>query len=231
MVFTPPPIILTPKKKGLSKPLKILTSLKTTAVLGTVLGGLIAGPAAVGRVALIAAKAVAKRPKTFLIGAPAAAGILLASPTARKFVDPRQTFKRGKEIGKLIEDPSKLIPEKEETLLGKIKDVGIKAGLIGAGAAAVAGAAAIAVKKVKEKLPSKIPSAELPAAILPTVPSLTPRTQPLGAVEKPVEVEKVVAAQPVSMPSIRISNKPSINISFRKSRKFINQQVLVRQCI
>ena len=220
MVIMLNPIVLKPEKK-LSLPLRVITSAKTTAVLSGVLGTLVGGPV-VGV-------------KSFL-GGGTAAGLLKESPKARAFVKQKilSPEKTGKELGKFIEDPSRLKPKEDQTLGSKVLEAGKKAGLIGAaGAAAVGGAALVkkGLEKVKEKalLPKSIPSIPsqaLPHAILPAVPSITPSQQPLGAMQKEKPLEAVSA--PAAMPNIKITNKPEINISFKKSRKFINQQVLVK---
>lgn len=177
------------------------------------------------RLAAVGKAILPKTPKAALKAAvviPTAVGVLGASPKAREFVktfvDPRRTFAKGGEIGKIIEDPSKLFP-KDQTTLEKVKEVtktaGVAAGVLAAGAGLV-----VAGKKIKEK----IITTKLPEAVLPALPSITPSTQPLGAVQpdKPLEVQ--------SMPDIinKISVKPEINVRVSQNRKFINQQILIR---
>lgn len=222
MTFTAPLIRLKPKtareiRAGLPLPLRVLTSPKTTIALGATLATILF-PAAIGRIALGAGKFIVKKPKTALLGIPTAAGILAVSPKARKLIDPRETFKRGKGLGGIIEDPSKLRLPKDKTLKEKVIEVGKTAGLIGGAAAAVVGGAAV-VKKIKEK----IPSVRQPTGTLPAPPSITAITQPLGAVEKP----KGAISKPIT-PTIKINNNPTIDIRFSKSRRFINQQILVK---
>ena len=146
----------------------------------------------------------------------------------QKILDPTAI---GSGIAGIIEDPGQLIP-KEKTGAGlkeKVIEIGKAAGLIGGTAAAVVGGVAVA-KKVLEKipkipkLPKRIAPQVLPAALLPALPSLTPTTQPLGAVQQVPAV-----AAPVQQP-INITNtfNPTIDIRFKKSRKFINQQLLIR---
>jgi len=221
------------RRAELSLPLRIITSPKTTVGLGLILGTLI-NPLAAGRIGLGLLRGTGRtffgtfgRSFSTLTGI----GILTTSPLARGFLarrlrDPTRT---GREIGKLIEDPSKLLPEGEETTGGKFRDILERAGLVGG--AAVLGAAGIsAVQRFRERRQEQavIPSQAFPSAILPAQPSLTPRTQPLGAAEKEVEPEAILPVEPIKLPSIKITNKPQINISFRKTRRFINQQVLIK---
>ena len=81
-------------------------------------------------------------------------------------------------------------------------------------------------KKRRGDLPS-IPDIGIPSGI--AVSPITPPAlsiEPIGAVEKPEEEIKPIAVSP--MPKITNTFKPSIDISFRKSKKFINQQVIVK---
>lgn len=196
---------------------------KITPVLAGTLATLLAGPITGVKV---------------FLGTGLVSGILAASPLARKvarekILDPT---KIGIGIGGIIEDPSKLVPDipKGETLGEKIKETFIGAGLIGAGAAALVGAAALITKKIKELKPGVpglpglpglpgVPGVSLPAAMAPVI------SQPFGPAKKP-EPEKPKELPVSAMPSINntITFKPEINISFRKSRKFINQQLLIR---
>jgi hypothetical protein len=171
-------------------------------------------------------------------------GALETSPKLREFVgrkvaDPTAA---GREVGKIIEDPSRLLPKEEETILQRAGDIAKKAG-IGAGvvAAATGVAAAVspqvrqaitgAVKKVTTRAPKALPAAVLPAATLPTAPPAI--VEPLGAAQptpKPKEKE-LIAAVP-TMPDIinKISFKPEINVKVtNKKQKFINQQILLTQ--
>jgi len=174
--------------------------------------------------------------KVFL-GTGLATGILSRSERARKFaaekiLDPTSV---GVGLGGIIEDPSSLVPDipSDQTLTEKIKEVFLEAGLIGAGAAALAGGAFVAGRKIKERV-AKIPTPSLPgrraAATFAALPSqVVPTFQQIpGQVQAPVE--KVVAPEKAAMPPINIKNtfNPKINIRFSKSHKFINQQILVR---
>lgn len=245
VITTLPPIMLQPFEK---KKTSIFQALKQIAGRTKVLGGidiqipveaklaaaslLIPGVRQVaGRVALRAGKKLAT-PKGLILGT-TAAGALTTSPKLRKavleVVSPVKIFERGRGVGKIVEDPSKLIP-KEKTARGiKEKVIGIlkEAGPGAAAGAALAGGALVVAKKAREKVTGIIPSGKLPAAILPAPPSITPTTQPLGAVKQPVEAVPV-AVEP--QPPVNITNtfNPSIKISFKKSRKFINQQLLIR---
>lgn len=219
-------------RKGLPLPLRILTSPVTTIGLAGTLGALLfPAAAATGGLALLRGTG-----RTFFgsfgrgFATLTGIGILTESARARRFakrrvLDPTRT---GRELGKLIEDPSQLFPTQERTTGEKVKEFAQKAGLIG-GAAALGAGAISAVRRFREgRKETSIPSAVLPTAILPALPSLTPRTQPLGAAEKPIEAADEIMAAPIAMPSIKITNKPQINISFRKSRSFINQQLLLK---
>ena len=172
--------------------------------------------------------------KVFL-GTGLASGIL-TSARARKFakqkvLDPTAI---GIGIAGIIEEPSKLIPT-DKTPAGvkeKILEIGKAAGLIGGTAAALVGGVALG-KKALEKFPkpffpkAKETPGEPPVALLPAPPSITTTTQPLGAVQQ--VKEPIPEAPPMQQP-INITNtfNPSIKISFKKSRKFINQQLLIR---
>lgn len=186
--------------------------------------GLRAAPRFLRGVGRFIAPRTPKQAIGLFLGVPTAAGILIASPKARRFLDPRRLFKKGKALGGLIEDPSQLRPSVEDPF-GKIKEFGAAAGLVGAGAAAAVAIPAL-ITRFRERR-AAIPSAALPTGIIPSGVSLTPRTQPLGAAEKEVPEITEVPVLP-SMPDIKITNKPEINISFRKSRRFINQQVLIK---
>jgi len=198
------------------------------------LGGTALGAARVGSLALSAAKGLVGTPKRAALTV-TGIGILQTSPKARKFV--KEKFKdptgAGREIGKLIEDPSRLQPAVGQTTKEKVLDVAKQAGLIG-GAAATAAALVAAAKKLSSvKAPTiptigAIPSQVLPSAILPAEPSLSTRTQPLGAVEQPKEPQPAAVQPTPSLPKISINNSPEINIRFSKSKRFINQQNLLR---
>jgi len=174
--------------------------------------------------------------KVFL-GTGLVSGILAASPLARKvarekILDPT---KIGIGIGGIIEDPSKLVPDipKGETLGEKIKETFVGAGLIGAGAAALVGAAALLTKKIKSLKPG-VPGLPglpgLPGAPGVSLPAMAPViSQPLGPAKKPEPEKPLEEIKPVAvMPTIRNVFKPRIDIRFSKKRTFINQQLLIR---
>jgi len=229
------------KEKKLPLPLKILTSPKTTPVLLGTLGTLLF-PAAAGKIVTGVGKALV--PKTVLgavkaaIVLPVAGGLIATSPTVQTFFkglfDPRKQFQKGKTLGGLIEDPTKLFP-KDATPTGvgkKIKEIATTAGLIAAGGAAVVGAGALlvpAIQKFRERRRGADPVPQtfqqLPFGVIPS----GALAEPVGAVQKPTELEKEVPAMP-SMPDINIINRPRniVDIKINQSKRFINQQVLVR---
>jgi len=210
-------------------PLKVLTSLKTTAILATTLG-VLAAPATAGRIVVGAGRRVGRfaerRPFTTFFTIPTAVSALAVSPTLRKAVSP---IRRGKAIGAAVEDPQTFLQKVAGFFSGAGQIVKETAPVIVP--AAIVGAAIIGgrrlARRARDRRPAAIPTAQLPIAALPVgVAPVSVRTTPLGAVtptEKPVAEEKVKKAPP----SIRITNKPQINIRFSKSRKFINQQILV----
>ncbi len=193
---------------------------KITPFLAGTLATLVAGPITGAKV---------------FLGSGLATGILSRSQKARTFAKEKilDPTKIGIGIGGLIEDPGKLIP-KETTPSGvreRVKEVALSAGLIGGTAAALVGGVALgraALAKIpKPSLPRARETArEPPLAFLPAPPSITPTTQPLGAVKQPVD--QVPVAVPMQPVNITNTFNPSIKINFKKSRKFINQQVLIR---
>ena len=235
------------RRKKKSKIIRILTSPKTTLALGATLGALIAGPVAIGRGLLsvgrfVVPKTLGGAVRTALLGS-TAVGILLSSPKARAFAKARLTdpFGPGRVIGGIIEDPSSVLPSGvaagapggQQSFFDKLKDILKRGGPLAAATAlgvglVPVGRAALARFRERRAAAPLIPTGVPPTALLPSIPSLTPTTQPLGAVQKPIEEKELIAAAPVAMPSIKITNKPQINISFRKSRRFINQQIFVK---
>ena len=209
------PIKLTRKKTGLAafrekktffgRAAKVLTSAKTTLVLGTTLAALL-NPAAAGlvarRIGQAALGVVKKRPITSL----AVAGILTTSPKAREFIvkAPERIFTGGRKIGKIIEDP-----EKAEDILGikkgstfKEKAVtGLKAaGIVGLGVGAVLGAKTLLEKR-------KVAKAQELAG-LKQVGFTEPRPVGLGGV--PVAIQPQI--QPVGRPGEPLTKMPVSNI-------------------
>ena len=204
-------------------PLNILASPRTTVILGTLLP--------LGR----GAKVISTLKKGLL--AAIGVGALEKSEKLEKFIIAKgRPFKAGEFIGGQIEQFGK---KPTGTLKERIKEGAKKAGLIGAGVAAAAGVVAV-VKKARERVKDigvpTLPTGKLPLApasallIQPTQP-IAPRIEPLAPVKKAVEEEKPKEVVPAMMPSIntKITVKPQINISFRKTRRFINQQILIRR--
>jgi len=235
MVTILPTIVLGKQPRQLPTALRILTSKKTTAVLGATLAGLLFAPAATfglvrGAVRLVTPKTL---PQALLI--PSAAVILKESPTARK------TLK-----GVLKGDPGRAAAGLIEKAPTAAKKTAEKGGLLGLGAAVVAGLGigAVATKKGREivsnvgAVVAKIPkpsfpkkketAQEPPTGLLPAPPSITPTTQPLGAVQQPVEAVPVVVKEAKPM-QIKNTFNPTIDIRFSKSKRFINQQINVRR--
>jgi len=98
---------------------------------------------------------------------------------------------------------------------------GIPPSVIGLGAGLAGLLAGLLVDRGKSK--KEVILQEPPLGISP----ISAIAQPLGAV-KPTEKPAEELKAPKRMPSIRIINKPEINIRFSKSRSFINQQLLVK---
>ena len=200
---------------------RILASPRLTPFLAGTLAGLLGGPGVGARTGVAV--------KTFF-GTGLGIGVLAVSPKAREFVKTKilDPGKSGRGIGGIIEDPSQLLP-KDKPVKEKIVDTLKTAGVIGGLAAAGVGAGVLTKKAIdkfkKPKVPSAIAGLGLPVAPLPTI------QQPLGAAvrvpEEAVIEDKPVKAAP-TMPSIKNTFNPSINISFRKTRRFINQQIIVK---
>lgn len=214
-------IVLKAPPKEAGKVLKFIGSPRLTAVLGGVLGTLIGGP-------LVGAKAFA--------GAGLGAGLLKSSLVRKTIVEKvLQPEKIGQGLADIIDNPKTLLPDRSDKkgIVEKAKDVTKKAGVVaGLGALAVGGAVAgkKALDKVKDIKVPKFFGNGTPEAVLPSPSPISPIAEPFGAVQPEVPIEdKIKDVAPVSMPSIKITNKPSINIKFSKRRKFINQQVLVRK--
>jgi len=152
-----------------------------------------------------------------------AAGAIVASPKLRRAIGrtPETLFGVGTGLGERIEqDPT------EKTGLGGTP-IGL---LVGAGLAGL-GVGAIGAALLPKAAAAIKARGETPLGLIPSTGILTPDTQPLGAVQPEKKEEVPKAMQPLTMPSIKITNKPqnNINIKFSKSRRFINQQVLIRK--
>jgi len=157
-----------------------------------------------------------------LTGSIIGAGIVSASPRFRRSIRevPERLFGVGTSIGDKIEGRED--PQSPAGLGGT--PLGLILGALGLGAAGGLVAPKV-IGAIKDKFGSQ------PFGILPAPSGISSISQPLGAVqpkEQPKEPEPPTM-QPLSLPSIKITNKPEINIRFSKSKKFINQQVLIKQ--
>lgn len=188
-------------------------------VLPLIAGGLLAArfliPKIAARLIPAIAKFAVKRPITTFITAPTVIG-LLTVPEVRKpvlkFLSPKERVKAGKEFG--------------EKLTGvKPADGGdlIKTGLKAAGILGALVGAIAAAKLIKEKLPKKEKVISAPEQLVP--PGVLPSMEPIGPVVKAPE-EKIV--QPVPSIINKINVTPIVNVRINQSRKFINQQLLIR---
>jgi len=213
---TLPTIYLTKKKETLaekraklSKPLQILTSLKTTAILGATLGALLA-PAAAGRLALGAVKGVgkfvAKRPLASVLGA----GALISSAKLRKDVIalPKKTLQAGGKLGEIYEDPSKAsdVLGIKEGMTTKEKVVGA-AKVAGVGGALIAGGI-IAKKGIEKYKESKTTIPDISG--LKSVGFTEPKPVGLGGV--PVSAPISPQLKPSGVPQSTNGAKPYYNI-------------------
>lgn len=192
---------------------------KVTSKVAPIIGGVV--------------KTIVKKPVKSLVsgtiltlGAPSLIG-LLSVPKISKEIDPRKRFRAGQSFGQALTQPQlQSIPNDGGSV--------IKKGAAAFGVAgAIIGAAAIG-KQVLPKIKGLKPSAKdkvlESSAIQKNVPIETPdigkqvAVDPtLGATPKPKEPTK---EKPLS---IKNTFNPEINIKFSKSRKFINQQLLIRQ--
>ncbi len=168
------------------------------------------------KIAKLGAKIISKPVKSIAITSAAffAGGLLKESPMARVFITeaPKTTFQFGQKIAREIEEPKK---KKEVTVAEGLK----KAGILGAVAAGAVGLIKTIPKaRAKEKVLE-------PADII--------KQQPLEGITKDIKEPTLGAVEvPKAIPkekpfTIRNTFNPTIDIRFSKSRKFINQQVLV----
>jgi len=192
---------------------KILTSPKTTVGLTTILGGLLGG--------------FTGALKGFGAGSLAVTtiGVLQTSPKARKgakfLLDPTRRLKGGQVIGEVIEEPKSLLER-----IGVIgKEVIAPVAVVGA---LTAGGLAVAKKiKGRTKVPS-IPTISPVGIALPSAP--LPTVEPFAPVKQPEEAPSELIPEKVTpMPSIKNIFKPKVNIKISKTKRFINQQVVVKQ--
>ena len=164
-------------------------------------------------------------------GVPTLAGILKKSPKAEKILREKllQPEKFGERIGGFIEDPLKPFEEPKKKAKGIIQKIKEKPvipilGTVGA----IAAATALAAPIIKEKL-KKVPDLIAPGTIAVTPPISTQPLQALAPVQKAVVEKKTMVGGPIQKPiSIKNTFKPSIDISFKKTRRFINQQVVIK---
>lgn len=223
MVFVAPTLKLggktvSQKRRDLALPLRVITSPKLTAGLA-------------GTLSILTGAGILTAGKVFL--GTGFAGGLLESPVVRRFVKRKvlSPEKGGRAIGSLIEDPSKIVPAGGIFRgAGKItKEAGLVAGgLAVATGGVIAGREAIKrFRKGREKI-TTIP----PVFTQPTLqPQMIPQQQPIGVVKQPEDKELKTKPLEAVMPTInnRINVSPIVNIRFSKSKKFINQQVLIRR--
>lgn len=152
-----------------------------------------------------------------------AAGAIVASPKLRGSIarTPKTLFGFGTDIGGRIEG---IDPSEQQGFAGTPAGLLIGAGLAGLGAGLIGGA-------VIPKLLARGEKIAEPFGVLPSPAGLTPISQPLGAVQPEPKEEEPKAMEAFTMPSIKITNKPqtNINIKLSKTRRFINQQVLIRK--
>lgn len=169
---------------------------------------------------------VVKAPLAAALAAPLLIGLAATAP-GREFIaagiDPVRRFKLGKELGEFIGKPP---AEKEAGAVDILKKVGLGAGLVGAGVAAAAVAPTI-IERVKEVFRKEAP-VSLAAAPLATLPSqVVPSFEIIPGEVKPEPVKEEIV--PVAkVPDIKINVKPEINVRVSQSRRFINQQILIK---
>jgi len=203
------------KRETLPAPLKFLSSPALT-------GGLIAGLGLLtGTLGILPALGV-------FGGLPTVAGIIKRSPKAEILLKEKllQPEKFGERIGEFIEDPLKPLEKPKKKVKGIIERIKEKPIVPILGTAGLIAGATALLPVVREKL-KKAPGLEQIAV---TPPISTQPFVPLAPVQKPVEekalvVEPVIKQRPIS---IKNTFKPSIDISFSKTKKFINQQVLLQ---
>lgn len=202
------------RKTLFGKAVKTMTSLKTTAVLGATLGTLLAPQTALGLVKGAGRMIMPKTIKGVVgmgVGVPVAMGVLSsarARKSVKKYLDPRESYKRGEYIAGIIEDPDKIKKiGKEEGWWGTIKEGAKKGGKFGAIATGII-AGGFAVKKGKEIWEEKkrLKDVGIVKRSLPVVPStLAHPYVPQTAMPSP-QISPIGAPQPTQMP------KPITNI-------------------
>ena len=203
------------RRRGLPAPLRFITSPLLTTGLAGVLGTLLGGPVAGIKTA------------AFTGGLISGTTFLATSPTTRKALKEKalKPAEFGAGGGVLFEtalEKGKEVTRKVGEILGKIPTP-LKRGAAAAaiGGAAIAGGAAI-LPRIRERFRDRAPVGLPPAIPTQAFEPLAPVQQPVE--EKPMVIEAIPQPKPVQIKNIF---KPSIDISFRKSKKFINQQINV----
>jgi len=166
-----------------------------------------------------------RRTLGLVVGVPAAAAVV-TSPFGRRIIkgtiDPRETFRRTKEGLEILEDPKGFFDrfkQDPQALAEAIRRAGLVGGVAALGAGALVAGSAVRERIRRARSIGVLPLA--PTAV--TSRALAPVRQP--PVEEPVVVEPMPQPKPIT---IRNVFKPSVDIRFSKSKKFINQQVLVK---
>jgi len=210
------------KRKTLPKPLRILTSEVTTGVLAGTAAALAFPATAVG-LASRSVSFLAKRPLFTAFGLPTLIGVGLTAPSLVRQLSPAASLRRGRAVGEFVETGELPFGLDVPGLISKFGP----AGLIGAGALAAGAAGVAGLRGLRGRAGRAAPTVTSQVGIVPPISTgvvepLGPAVQPKPAIEEVKEVGKPVAVKPTS---IKITNKPKIDISFRKSKRFINQQV------
>ena len=207
-------------------PIGTITPLKTIAA-GAGVGALALGaaaPAVAGRVLLGGAKAVIPKTLGGKITAVTIGAAATTSPTLRNILKKKANpVSAGRTLGTFIE--TDVVPKVKGKSDKPITDVIKK----GAAAAGIAGAAAAAAGGVIKAIESKKEKPKVMTNAAKQIPATAPETStPLSAVQKAT----TAPAMPAAFPTIKVLNKPSINIKINNTginRRFINQQNLIRR--
>ena len=225
------------KRKDWSLPARVITSPLLTVGLASILGGM---GVAVGA-PILGTTIAGGAAKTGLAAGAAIEGasLLSSSPTLLGAVTTRllRPGELGGTIGTGIEEGKGFIENIIDTGKDVIEDIPGGAATAGAlaGGAAVAGAPIII--KIFEEFKGtdngdKVPEiTDLPSSQVVAVPPFEGQPaalQPLAPVKQPVEEKPVAVGAPQKPVTIKNTFKPSVDISFKKSKKFINQQVLIK---
>jgi len=224
------------KRRTLPKALQILTSPITTGVLGLTLGSLLF-PAAAARIGLGALRGAGRigkgivpaspRGKLFALATlPATAG-LISTPIGRRTVgaifNPLRGFERGQATPGFLTDVISRLRRGEG--LPTVGQGLATAGAIGGAGALIAGGIA-AARAIRGRRGA--PGTPAPGIIPASPISTTVFAEPLAPVQQPTPDVVVPVAQAPTPTKITNTFKPNIDISFRKSKKFINQQINVK---